>query len=132
GDGCQVRDVLWVGDLVDAMQRAMENAERNPGEVFNLGGGRRNAGSVRTVVDRLMELTGIAVPVLMYDWRPGDQRIYVSDTTRALDQLGWRPTIPWDIGLGKLLDWIRSAPVPRGVLPFRSAERRPLTARAAS
>lgn len=132
GDGCQVRDVLWVGDLVEAMQKAMDYAERTPGEVFNIGGGQRNAVSVRRVVDYLMEITGIEVPLLMSGWRPGDQRIYVSDTTLAERRLGWRPTVSWATGLERLLDWIESARLPIGVLPFRVPDHATVPARAAS
>src|SRR5690606_29976178 len=83
GDGCQVRDLLWVGDLVDAMQSALTKAEEQPGEVFNIGGGRENAVSVRTVIHRLEEITGSEVSLETAEWRPGDQRIYVSDTAKA-------------------------------------------------
>src|SRR5690606_27390349 len=132
GDGCQVRDVLWIGDLVEAMDRAIEVAEETPGEVFNIGGGRENAVSVRTVIDYLMEITGEEVPVQMSAWRPGDQRLYISDTTRAESRLGWRPTVSWPTGMERLLEWIESARLPAGVLPFPAADRTTLPARAAS
>lgn len=106
GDGCQVRDLLWVGDLVEAMRSALDHASTTPGEVFNIGGGVENAVSVRAVIDRLMEITGSRVPVEMAGWRPGDQRIYVSDTTKATESLGWRPRTLWAEGLEQLVDWL--------------------------
>src|SRR5690606_41083700 len=57
GDGCQVRDVLWVADLVDAMRRALDLVSRTAGMVINIGGGPENAVTVRMVIDRLMEIT---------------------------------------------------------------------------
>lgn len=131
GDGRQVRDVLWVGDLVDAMRRAADGAERRSGEVYNIGGGEGNAVSVRRVIDRLMEITGCQVPVEMADWRPGDQRIYVSETSKAERDLGWKPQTSWEDGLGRLVDWLDSADLSTPVLPLRQADTERARARVA-
>jgi CDP-paratose 2-epimerase len=123
GDGCQVRDVLWVGDLVEAMRLAMARAVERPGGVFNIGGGVDNAVSVRQVIDRLMEITGLRVPVEMAAWRPGDQRIYVSDTSKAAEQLGWRPTTGWAGGLERLVEWLEAANLGTPVTPLFGGSR---------
>lgn len=122
GDGCQVRDILWVDDLVQAMLAAMERIDDVSGEVLNVGGGAENAVSVRGVIDRLMEVTGLEVPVHRADWRPGDQRVYVSDTARAEEVLGWKPETAWEEGLEKLVEWLREADLTTPVLPL-SARR---------
>jgi CDP-paratose 2-epimerase len=109
GDGHQVRDILWIDDLVRAMRLAMDRIDTVAGEVFNVGGGARNAVSVRGVIDRLHEITGTEVPVTMADWRPGDQRIYVSDTAKLERVLGWRPETSWKAGLEKLVAWLDEA-----------------------
>jgi len=109
GDGCQVRDILWIDDLVRAMRLAMEKIDTVSGEVFNLGGGPRNAVSVRGVIDRLRDITGAEVPVNQADWRPGDQKIYVSDTSRAERVLGWKAETSWQAGLEKLAGWLHEA-----------------------
>ena len=109
GDGCQVRDILWIDDLVRAMRLAMEKIDTVSGEVFNLGGGHRNAVSVRGVIDRLADITGADVPVTLADWRPGDQKIYVSDTRRAERILGWKAETSWQAGLEKLAGWLEEA-----------------------
>jgi CDP-paratose 2-epimerase len=109
GDGCQVRDILWIEDLVRAMRLAMDDIHTVAGEVFNLGGGERNAVSVLGVIDRLRDLTGADVPVTRADWRPGDQKIYVSDTSRAERVLGWKPETGWQAGLEKLAGWLHEA-----------------------
>jgi CDP-paratose 2-epimerase len=109
GDGQQVRDILWIDDLVRAMRLAMDRIGTVSGEVFNIGGGARNAVSVRTVIDRLHEITGTEVPVTMADWRPGDQRVYVSDTGKLERVLGWRPETSWKAGLEKLVAWLDDA-----------------------
>jgi CDP-paratose 2-epimerase len=109
GDGCQVRDILWIGDLVQAMRQAMARIDSVAGEVFNIGGGARNAVSVRQVIERLAEITGAEVPVSHAEWRPGDQRIYVSDTSRAERALGWTAATGWEEGLERLAEWLHEA-----------------------
>jgi CDP-paratose 2-epimerase len=131
GDGCQVRDVLWVGDLVRALRIAIQRVEEMSGEVFNIGGGAANAVSVRQVIDRLMEITGARVPVEMAPWRPGDQRIYVSDTRKAQERLGWRPATAWQTGLARLVSWMEEVDLSTPVLPLRSSGRTREPARAA-
>lgn len=121
GDGCQVRDILWVDDLVRAMRLAMERVDTVSGSVFNMGGGLGNAVSVRGVVERLREITGRDVPIHVADWRPGDQRVYVSDTALAERVLGWKPTTPWRAGLERLVEWLHEADLETPVLPLRKA-----------
>jgi len=122
GDGYQVRDVLWVGDLVDAMRRALARADQYPGEIYNVGGGAVNAVSVRAVIDRLMEITRSTVPVVTAGWRPGDQRVYISDTTKADRLLGWRPTTRWEDGLVRLVQWLDSAEEAGIALPWKEVD----------
>jgi CDP-paratose 2-epimerase len=119
GDGCQVRDVLWIGDLVDAMRRASESMDDTAGEVFNIGGGERNAVSVRGVIEMLAGITGREVPVLTARWRPGDQKVYVSDTRKAGELLGWQPTTELEEGLERLVEWLREANLETPVIPLR-------------
>ena len=80
GDGMQVRDVLYVDDLVDAMRLAQQNAGRLAGQAFNIGGGPRNVTSLVELVELIGELDGEPPLVRFDDWRVGDQRYYVSDT----------------------------------------------------
>jgi CDP-paratose 2-epimerase len=120
GDGCQVRDILWIGDLVRAMRQAMAKIDTVAGEVFNIGGGHANAVSVRTVIDRLRELTGARAPVRYDEWRPGDQKVYVSDTSKAERVLEWKAATTWEQGLEKLVGWLHEANLDdTPVLPLR-------------
>lgn len=112
GSGYQVRDLLWVDDLVTAMTTAMERIEATSGEVFNIGGGAANAVSVRRVLDRLMEVTGRRLQVQMAPGRPGDQKVYVSDTRKAQRLLGWHPRVSWQAGLERLVEWLDSSAMP--------------------
>ncbi|HET7274963.1 MAG TPA: GDP-mannose 4,6-dehydratase [Longimicrobiaceae bacterium] len=123
GDGCQVRDILWIGDLVRAMRRAVDRIDDTRGQIFNMGGGEDNAVTVRQVIDRLMAITGREVPVTLAPWRPGDQRIYISDASKAQRALDWKPRIHWTDGLEKLVGWLRSADLSTPVLPLRTPRR---------
>jgi CDP-paratose 2-epimerase len=106
GDGRQVRDVLFVGDLVEALRLARARAKDLRGMAFNIGGGRGNAVSLLDVVERIASLDGKA-PELVHDaWRAGDQRWYVSDT-RAFERLtGWSPKVGAPEGMARLYRWI--------------------------
>jgi CDP-paratose 2-epimerase len=123
GDGDQVRDLLWVEDLVEVMRIAMDRIEITRGEVFNVGGGPENAVSVRQVITRLMEIANRRVPLRMADWRPGDQRIYVSDTRKLERLLGWRAGTSWNRGLERLIEWFTEADLGATIVPMRLPRR---------
>ena len=93
GDGKQIRDVLWVDDLIDAYERAMERIALVRGEVFNIGGGPDNTLSLRELVAKLEAALGRRLDPPYADWRPGDQRVFVADIEKAERLLGWRPRV---------------------------------------
>ncbi len=107
GDGKQVRDVLYVDDLLDAYDLAITKIEKAAGRVFNIGGGPANMLSVWSEFGPMLEkLKGETVPVHYGDWRPGDQRIYVSDIRKAGELLGWRPRVSVQEGVERLYRWV--------------------------
>jgi CDP-paratose 2-epimerase len=105
GDGAQVRDILFVEDLVDAMQLAREQDGRTAGRAFNLGGGPENAVSLLQVVEELARL-GSPTELMYARERPGDQRYYVADTTRFRDATGWTPQVDAGEGIERLCRWL--------------------------
>jgi CDP-paratose 2-epimerase len=106
GDGKQVRDVLFVDDLLDAYDAAVQRIDSVAGEVFNVGGGPERAMSVWAEFGPMLErLIGRSVTTTRADWRPGDQRVYVSDVRKAERVLGWRPTIAPEEGVRRLHEW---------------------------
>ncbi len=107
GDGKQVRDILFVDDLVDAMLLAREHAAVVAGRAFTIGGGPGNTVSLIELVERLEELTGRALEVRTEGWRAADQRYYVSDVRGYHEATGWSPRTGFPEGLRRLLDWVR-------------------------
>ena len=90
GDGFQVRDILHVQDLTDAMEAAHRCADRTAGRIYNLGGGLERSVSVLEMLAAIAQETGIE-PNLRYSAvRPGDQPLYISNTTKLEVDTGWR------------------------------------------
>lgn len=106
GDGRQVRDLLYIDDLVDAMQLAQRNMGALSGQACNIGGGPRNTRSLLEVIQQLETLQGKPIEVSFEDWRPADQRYYVSDTARFMQATGWRARVPVQDGIVRLYDWL--------------------------
>ena len=106
GDGKQVRDMLYVGDLTRAFERAVEQIATVRGRVFNIGGGPGFTLTIWSETGPLLEqLSGHALDVRYGKWRPGDQRVYVSDIRKAERELGWKPEVAPKEGLARLWAW---------------------------
>jgi CDP-paratose 2-epimerase len=118
GDGRQVRDVLFVEDLVDAFQLAQANMGALSGQVFNIGGGAQNTTSLVELIDLIADLHGERPDVQFDGWRTGDQRYYVSDIRRFQDATGWQPRYGVEEGVAALHHWLLEA---RGTPSERTA-----------
>jgi CDP-paratose 2-epimerase len=126
GDGKQVRDVLFVEDLVDAFVLARRHIGKLSGRAFNIGGGPGNTVSLLELIRRLEELLERRVELSFDAWRVGDQRYYVSDTRKFAGATGWRAKRDVEQGLLALFDWFKGeehpaqpalAPVAAAALP---------------
>jgi CDP-paratose 2-epimerase len=106
GDGAQVRDLLFVEDLVEAMLAAHEYSAVTAGNAFNMGGGAANAVSLKQVLELLGELTGREPELVHAEERPGDQRYYVADTARFREATGWTPLVAASEGIEQLHTWL--------------------------
>ncbi|MYL99635.1 NAD-dependent epimerase/dehydratase family protein [Novosphingobium sp. FGD1] len=106
GDGHQVRDILEVGDAVDAYLAAWKRISEVSGRAFNLGGGPANAVSLRILLDYVGTLVGRGLDVRHDDWRAGDQRYFVADTRAATEALGLSAALPWREGVQRLARWL--------------------------
>jgi CDP-paratose 2-epimerase len=107
GDGRQVRDVLFVDDLADCYLRAVEQIDRTQGRVYNVGGGPANQLSLLELLELLQTRTGYKLNPAFADWRPGDQKVFVSDVSSAKKEFGWAPSVPTEEGVERLIAWVQ-------------------------
>jgi CDP-paratose 2-epimerase len=107
GDGKQVRDVLWIDDLIAAYELAVERIDVAAGQIYNIGGGPNNTVSVWAEFGPMLETVAGRPPTVRHaDWRPGDQAVYVSDIRKAERDLDWRPKVSMHEGLEQLWHWV--------------------------
>lgn len=128
GDGRQVRDILFIDDLIDAFLLAQQHIATVAGSAFNIGGGAANSISLLELLDLLAELHGGDVSVRFEDWRAADQRYYVADTSKFSGLTGWQPRVNVNEGVRRLFEWIKTgnddfAAHPVGVTNFAGAGR---------
>jgi len=105
GNGKQVRDVLYVGDLIRAFDLFIKSDLKT--EVFNIGGGPDNTTSLLEFIETVQTKTGKKMKTGFDEWRPSDQKVYVSDISKVRKVLGWRPEIRLEKGIEKLIAWIK-------------------------
>lgn len=108
GDGRQVRDVLFVDDLLELYDAALGAPNTVGGRAYNVGGGPALTVSLLEFLAHLREAEGLEVEVCYGEWRPGDQRVYVSDVRRAHGELGWSPSTSLADGTRRLRSWLES------------------------
>ena len=106
GDGKQVRDVLFVDDVIKAYDAALKNIRKTRGQAYNIGGGLNFSLSIWELFDILEKLVGQKFNHSFGPWRPGDQKVYISDISKAKKDFGWQPTISPKEGVRKLYEWI--------------------------
>jgi CDP-paratose 2-epimerase len=107
GDGKQIRDVLWVDELIRAYVDLFHRADTVSGEIYNIGGGPQNTLSLLELVEMLKN-DGVMKRSPDYStWRPGDQKVYVSNISRVSDAVGWRPVTDPAMGVKKLVEWAK-------------------------
>jgi CDP-paratose 2-epimerase len=106
GDGYQVRDILFISDAVAAWLGALDHIDKAQGRIFNLGGGYKQTVSLLSLVGHIEDLLGTRPDIRFDQWREGDQKWYVSDIRALRQTIGWQPTVPVDLGLRNLDQWL--------------------------
>ncbi|HXI14295.1 MAG TPA: GDP-mannose 4,6-dehydratase [Thermoanaerobaculia bacterium] len=106
GDGKQVRDLLFIEDLLDAFVVAQESMTSIGGEAFNIGGGPANSISLVELLRMAESIGGKPIDLSFERWRTGDQKYYVSDTRRFQAATGWSPRTGVEQGVKKLYEWL--------------------------
>src|SRR3989344_1980642 len=107
GNGKQVRDLLYVDDLIKAYDLAIENIETTKGQIYNIGGGVKNTISVWFEFNPILQkLFKRKIDILSSDWRPGDQPIFISDIRKSRKDFGWEPKVGVEDGINRLYAWV--------------------------
>jgi CDP-paratose 2-epimerase len=105
GDGRQTRDVLWVGDLIEAMEAVRTHLPHTAGEVFNVGGGSSNTTSLLELIDQMEESLGVKVDYNFANARAGDQMFYVTNHDKLTRVTGWTPKISLTASVQQIANW---------------------------
>jgi CDP-paratose 2-epimerase len=106
GNGKQVRDILFVDDLIELYWGCLENIDKTSGQIFNVGGGTHRL-SLLKLVSLLETVLQKKIEINHFESRPGDQRIFVSDITKVSDAINWTPRTAVELGVDKLIAWMR-------------------------
>lgn len=106
GDGKQVRDILYISDLVTLFDLILKDS--GFGEVYNIGGGYENTISLLELIEFLKEKFKLELKHSFSDWRQADQKVYYSDISKAKNDLKWTPTVSKEEGITKMYEWLRT------------------------
>jgi len=109
GNGKQVRDLLYIDDLLKAYETATDTIATTKGQIYNIGGGVKNSISIWTEFKPILEkLFQKKINFTISNWRPGDQPIFIADIRKAKEDFGWEPKVNILHGIEKLYAWIRN------------------------
>lgn len=108
GLGKQVRDMLHIGDLFEAVDLQLHAIEKFDGRIYNIGGGRKVSASLQELTGFCQEITGNKIHIeSVAGTRKADIRIYISDNTRIQTLTGWEPKISVERILQDIFVWIK-------------------------
>lgn len=106
GDGKQIRDILFIDDLVRAFDAAFNALDVTSGQIYNIGGGPSNTMSLLELLSFLETFLSKKIQISQADWRPGDQKVFVADIRKAHHDFGWQPAVTVEQGIEKLYRWV--------------------------
>lgn len=106
GNGKQVRDLLYVDDLAEAFYKFITSKVES--NIFTIGGGPKNTTSLLEFLDEIKKLFGKKPKTSFADWRPSDQKVYVSDISKVSRVLKWKPRTGVVEGIKRLTEWVRA------------------------
>lgn len=107
GNGKQLRDILFIDDLILAYELCIKKIDKTSGKVFNIGGGKQNTISVIEAIDKINRFSNKKINFNYSEERIGDQKAYVSDISKINKLTGWKPKVNIENGFKKMVDWIK-------------------------
>lgn len=108
GDGKQVRDLLYVDDLLDAYMKVFSSYNNLKSHCFNIGGGKQNSLSLIETARKIENITGSKYKIKFEKPRTGDQKYFISDNSNLMRSVNWSPETSIDEGINKLIKWLKS------------------------
>lgn len=108
GHGKQVRDILYISDIVSALKLSYKNIDKVNGMALNIAGGPKNSISVLELLQLLEELTGNKEKSIVNPMRKADKLVAYLDIRKAKELLNWSPEISKEKGIELLINWQKS------------------------
>ena len=107
GNGKQVRDILYVTDVVDLYLKTIGKIEEIKGQAFNIGGRIENSLSLIELFDILEKELDVKLNYKKLPWRKSDQKIFIADIFKAKEMIKWEPKVNKGNGMKKMIKWIK-------------------------
>lgn len=107
GNGKQVRDILHADDMINLYFTALSNIDKICGQAYNIGGTMEQSLSLLELFDVLNSKLNVKLEFIQLPQRLSDQKVFVADTTKIRDKLGWEPRVSTNEGISKMVDWIK-------------------------
>lgn len=108
GTGKQVRDVLHGDDMKQLYMAAVHHIDVAKGQAFNVGGGIENSLSLLELFSLLEQITNVKLNYTKISVRESDQRVFVSDLSKAKLLLDWQPAVSAQEGVSRMVEWVRA------------------------
>ena len=108
GTGKQVRDILFISDLIDCYFKAVNSISKTAGQAYNIGGGMENSLSLLELFQILESQLSVKLNFTKLDWRASDQRVFVADTSKAIRDFGFQVNTNKVEGIRKMISWIET------------------------
>lgn len=108
GNGKQVRDILHAKDMINLYYTALEHTDEVCGQAYNIGGTMEQSLSLLELFDMLNEKLGIKMEYVKLPVRQSDQKVFVADTKKIQNSIGWKPQVSAHEGVEAMLEWVKS------------------------
>ena len=106
GNGKQVRDILYISDVANLYFNTVKNIEQTEGQAFNIGGGIENSFSLLELFSFLEKELDIKMNYTKLPQRACDQKVFISDNSKAKEIIGWYPKVSKEEGIRKTIEWV--------------------------
>ena len=108
GNGKQVRDILHAKDMINLYYTALEHTDEVCGQAYNIGGTMEQSLSLLELFDMLNEMLDIKMEYVKRPVRQSDQKVFVADTKKIQNRIGWKPQVSAHEGVEAMLEWVKS------------------------